>query len=98
MAVSTTPYKPIAVLDAVSFKLCVFNYNVRCRPASGFNPRSWPCKAAQTTLASLRPQTGCLHKRLQLDALTGSLPMQSLQSLNAQLDPCNSSFNLKESP
>ena len=43
--------------------------------------------AAQTELAWLRAQTELLQTRLQLDALTGSLSVQSLQSLNAQLAP-----------
>jgi outer membrane protein len=43
--------------------------------------------AAQTELAWLRTQTELLQTRLQLDALTGSLSVQSLQGLNAQLAP-----------
>ena len=43
--------------------------------------------AAQTELAWLRAQTELLQTRLQLDALTGSLSVQSLQSLNARLAP-----------
>jgi outer membrane protein len=43
--------------------------------------------AAQTELAWLRAQTELLQTRLQLDALTGSLSVQSLQGLNAQLAP-----------
>lgn len=42
--------------------------------------------AAQTELAWLRAQTELLHTRLQLDALTGILSVNSLQALNAQLD------------
>ena len=41
--------------------------------------------AAQSELAWLRAQTELLQTRLQLDALTGSLSVQSLQGLNAQL-------------
>ena len=41
--------------------------------------------AAQAELAWLRAQTELLLTRLQLDALTGSLSVQSLQALNAQL-------------
>jgi outer membrane protein len=43
--------------------------------------------AAQSELAWLRAQTELLQTRLQLDALTGSLSVQSLQGLNAQLEP-----------
>lgn len=43
--------------------------------------------AAQAELAWLRAQTELLVTRLQLDALTGSLSVQSLQALNAQLAP-----------
>jgi outer membrane protein len=43
--------------------------------------------AAQAELTSLRAQTELLHTRLQLDALTGQLSVQSLQALNAQLAP-----------
>lgn len=43
--------------------------------------------AAQAELAWLRPQTELLLIRLQLDALTGSMSVQSLQALNAQLTP-----------
>lgn len=43
--------------------------------------------AAQAELAWLRAQTELLHTRLQLDALTGSLSVTSLQALNAQLAP-----------
>jgi outer membrane protein len=43
--------------------------------------------ATQTELAWLRAQTELLQTRLQLDALTGSLSVQSLQGLNAQLAP-----------
>ena len=43
--------------------------------------------AAQSELAWLRAQTELLQTRLQLDALTGSLSVQSLQGLNAQLAP-----------
>ncbi len=41
--------------------------------------------AAQAELTWLRAQTDLLLTRLQLDALTGSLSVQSLQALNAQL-------------
>ena len=43
--------------------------------------------AAQAELALLRAQTELLLTRLQLDALTGSMSVQSLQALNAQLAP-----------
>ena len=43
--------------------------------------------SAQSELAWLRAQTELLQTRLQLDALTGSLSVQSLQGLNAQLAP-----------
>jgi outer membrane protein len=43
--------------------------------------------AAQAQLAWLRAQTELLHTRLQLDALTGSLSVNSLQALNVQLAP-----------
>ena len=43
--------------------------------------------AAQSELGWLRAQTELLQTRLQLDALTGSLSVQSLQGLNAQLAP-----------
>jgi outer membrane protein len=43
--------------------------------------------ATLTELAWLRAQTELLQTRLQLDALTGSLSVQSLQGLNAQLAP-----------
>ena len=43
--------------------------------------------AAQAELAWLRAQSELLHTRLQLDALTGQLSVQSLQALNAQLAP-----------
>ncbi|WP_291915203.1 TolC family protein [Limnohabitans sp.] len=43
--------------------------------------------AAQAELAWLRAQTEWLLTRLQLDALTGSMTVQSLQALNAQLAP-----------
>jgi outer membrane protein len=43
--------------------------------------------AAQSELGWLRAQTELLQTRLQLDALTGSLTVQSLQGLNAQLAP-----------
>lgn len=43
--------------------------------------------AAQAELAWLRAQTELLLTRLQLDALTGILSVQSLQALNAQLAP-----------
>jgi outer membrane protein len=43
--------------------------------------------AAQAELAWLRAQTELLQTRLQLDALTGQLSVQSLQALNAQLAP-----------
>ena len=43
--------------------------------------------AAQSELAWLRAQTELLQTRLQLDALTGSLSVRSLQGLNAQLAP-----------
>jgi outer membrane protein len=43
--------------------------------------------AAHSELAWLRAQTELLQTRLQLDALTGSLSVQSLQGLNAQLAP-----------
>lgn len=43
--------------------------------------------AAQAELAWLRAQTELLLTRLQLDALTGSMTVQSLQALNAQLAP-----------
>lgn len=43
--------------------------------------------AAQAELAWLRAQTELLLTRLQLDALTGNLSVQSLQTLNAQLAP-----------
>jgi outer membrane protein len=42
---------------------------------------------AQAELAWLRAQTDLLTTRMQLDALTGSLSVQSLQTLNAQLQP-----------
>jgi outer membrane protein len=41
--------------------------------------------AAQAELAWLRTQTELLQTRLQLDALTGSLSVDSLQAINAQL-------------
>ncbi len=41
--------------------------------------------AAQAELAWLRAQTEFLQTRLQLDALTGSLSVNSLQAINAQL-------------
>jgi outer membrane protein len=41
--------------------------------------------AAQSELALLRAQTELLQTRLQLDALTGSLSVNSLQAINAQL-------------
>ena len=41
--------------------------------------------AAQAELAWLRAQTELLQTRLQLDALTGSLSVNSLQAINAQL-------------
>jgi outer membrane protein len=41
--------------------------------------------AAQAELAWLRAQTELLHTRLQLDALSGSLSLTSLQAINAQL-------------
>jgi outer membrane protein len=41
--------------------------------------------AAQAELVWLRAQTELLHTRLQLDALTGSLSVTSLQAINAQL-------------
>jgi outer membrane protein len=41
--------------------------------------------AAQAELVWLRTQTELLHTRLQLDALTGSLSVTSLQAINAQL-------------
>jgi outer membrane protein len=41
--------------------------------------------AAQAELAWLRAQTDLLSTRLQLDAMTGNLSVQSLQGLNAQL-------------
>jgi outer membrane protein len=41
--------------------------------------------AAQSELAWLRAQTELLQTRLQLDALTGSLSVNSLQAINAQL-------------
>lgn len=41
--------------------------------------------AAQAELAWLRAQTELLHIRLQLDALTGQLSVNSLQAINAQL-------------
>ena len=43
--------------------------------------------AAQAELGWLRAQTELLITRLQLDALTGSLSMNSLQAINAQLAP-----------
>lgn len=43
--------------------------------------------AAQAELTWLRAQTELLLTRLQLDALTGNLSVQSLQVLNAQLAP-----------
>ena len=43
--------------------------------------------AAQAELAWLRAQTELLLTRLQLDALTGNLSVQSLQALNAHLTP-----------
>jgi outer membrane protein len=43
--------------------------------------------AAQAELAWLRAQTDVLNTRLQLDAMTGHLSVQSLQALNAQLIP-----------
>ncbi|WP_322993782.1 TolC family protein [Limnohabitans sp.] len=43
--------------------------------------------AAQAELSWLRAQSEVLMARLQLDALTGSLTLQSLQTLNAQLAP-----------
>lgn len=43
--------------------------------------------ASQAELAWLRAQTELLGTRLQLDALTGSLSVHSLQMLNAQLVP-----------
>ena len=43
--------------------------------------------AAQAELAWLRAQTELLLTRLQLDALTGNLSVQSLQALNAHLKP-----------
>lgn len=43
--------------------------------------------AAQAELAWLRAQTELLLTRLQLDALTGQLSVQSLQAINAQLAP-----------
>jgi outer membrane protein len=43
--------------------------------------------AAQAELAWLRAHTELLLSRLQLDALTGDLSVQSLQSLNAHLRP-----------
>lgn len=43
--------------------------------------------ASQAELAWLRAQTEWLASRLQLDALTGALSVQSLQNLNAQLHP-----------
>ena len=43
--------------------------------------------AAQSELGWLRAQTELLQTRLQLDALTGSLSVRSLQGLNAQLAP-----------
>jgi outer membrane protein len=41
--------------------------------------------AAQSELALLRAQTELLQTRLQLDALTGTLSVNSLQAINAQL-------------
>jgi outer membrane protein len=41
--------------------------------------------AAQSELVLLRAQTDLLQTRLQLDALTGSLSVNSLQAINAQL-------------
>jgi outer membrane protein len=41
--------------------------------------------AAQSELDLLRAQTDLLQTRLQLDALTGSLSVNSLQPINAQL-------------
>jgi outer membrane protein len=41
--------------------------------------------AAQAELAWLRAQTELLQTRLQLDALSGSLSVTSLQAINAQL-------------
>jgi outer membrane protein len=43
--------------------------------------------AAQAEVVWLRAQTELLSARLQLDALTGQLSAQSLQTLNAQLAP-----------
>ena len=43
--------------------------------------------AAQADLAWVHAQTDLLLSRLQLDALTGQLSVQSLQTLNAQLAP-----------
>lgn len=43
--------------------------------------------AAQADLAWVHAQTDVLLSRLQLDALTGQLSVQSLQTLNAQLVP-----------
>lgn len=43
--------------------------------------------AAQAELTWLRAQTELLVTRLQLDALTGQLSVQSLQAINAQLAP-----------
>lgn len=43
--------------------------------------------AAQADLAWVHAQTDVLLSRLQLDALTGQLSVQSLQTLNAQLAP-----------
>ena len=43
--------------------------------------------AAQAELAWLRAKTDVLIARLQLDALTGSLSVQSLETLNTQLVP-----------
>lgn len=43
--------------------------------------------AVQAELVWLRAQTELLITRLQLDALTGSLSMNSLQAINAQLAP-----------
>ena len=43
--------------------------------------------AAQAELAWLRAQADLLLTQLQLDALTGAMSVQSLQALNAHLDP-----------
>ena len=53
-------------------------------------PGGYGCSAVmndEETLGWLRAQTELLQTRLQLDALTGSLSVQSLQGLNAQLAP-----------